>query len=345
MKTPTLEFWFDFASTYSYIASMRIEALCAAANVTLVWRPFLLGPIFQLQGWKTSPFVGNSLRGDYMWRDMERLTAKYGLPWKRPSVFPRNSTLACRVAAAFSDAPWIAGYVRAAFLANFRDDAELNDERSVGAILRSIGQDADAVLQTALHTDARRRLRANTEQAIALGIFGAPNCVVGSELFWGEEALEDAIAWARPDPNADLREARLRYSETHPFPLYSHIDMRVSDADAVRSFYDALMPLFGTEPTTPRVVRYGYTRRYGAIRADFFNIFEDPQTRPTLTRIAFAAPTPSFVDEVARVVRLNGGRNIEGPQYFEQHHPTFYAVFFEDPLGNRFEVCHHRMDR
>ncbi|MBV8372348.1 MAG: glyoxalase [Candidatus Eremiobacteraeota bacterium] len=147
------------------------------------------------------------------------------------------------------------------------------------------------------------------------------------------------------DQNEDLREARLRYFETYAFPLFSHIDLRVSDADAVRPFYDALMVLFGTEPTTPRVVRYGYTRRYGSIRADFFNIFSDPDARPTATRIAFAAPSTAFVDKVASVVRTHGGQNIEGPQYFEQHHPTFYAVFFEDPLGNRFEVCHHRMDR
>ena len=149
----------------------------------------------------------------------------------------------------------------------------------------------------------------------------------------------------KTEANEDLREERERYFSTYPFPLYSHIDFRVSDADAVRPFYDALMALFGTEPTTPRVVRYGYTRRYGSVRADFFNIFEDPDARPTATRIAFSAPSVAFVDEVARVVTEHGGRNIEGPAYLEQAHPTFYAVFFEDPLGNRFEVNHHRMDR
>jgi hypothetical protein len=114
------------------------------------------------------------------------------------------------------------------------------------------------------------------------------------------------------EANEDLREGRLRYFETHAFPLFSHIDLRVSDADAVRPFYNALMALFGTEPTIPRVVRYGYTRRYGSVRADFFNIFEDPDARPTATRIAFAAPSLGFVDQVARVVQQNGGRNIEG---------------------------------
>lgn len=157
--------------------------------------------------------------------------------------------------------------------------------------------------------------------------------------------MNDELILAATEANADLREGRLRYFLTHQFPLFSHIDLRVSNADAVRPFYDALMALFGTEPTTPRVVRYGYTRRYGSVRADFLNIFEDLDARPTATRIAFAAPSRPFVDAVARVVRQNGGLNVEGPQYFEHHHPTFYAVFFEDPLGNRFEVCHHRMDK
>ena len=145
--------------------------------------------------------------------------------------------------------------------------------------------------------------------------------------------------------NEDLLEARQRYFEKYEFPLFSHIDFRVSNAQAVRHFYDALMALFGTEPTTVRTARYGYTRRYGSIRADFFNVYEDPSAQPTQTRIAFAAPSRSFVDEVAGVVREHGAREIEGPAFLEQAHPTFYAVFFEDPLGNRFEVCHHRMDK
>lgn len=147
------------------------------------------------------------------------------------------------------------------------------------------------------------------------------------------------------DANEDLAEARRRYFERYAFPLFSHIDFRVSDAQAVRPFYDALMGLFGTEPTTVRTARYGYTRRYGSVRADFFNVYEDPEARPTAMRIAFAAPSTAFVDEVARVVREHGAREVEGPAYFEQAHPTFYGVYFEDPLGNRLEVCHHRMDK
>jgi 2-hydroxychromene-2-carboxylate isomerase len=193
---PTLEFWFEFASTYSYVAAMRIETMCTHAGVALSWRPFLLGPIFQLQGWGDSPFNLNPLRGAYMWRDLERLTRKFGLPWKRPSVFPRNTVAAARIAAAFSDEPWIGEYIRRAFIANFAEDRELNDPGVVRGLLKELGQDGDAIWESATTTDRREALRRNTERAIAIGIFGAPNCVVSGEVFWGEETLEDAIDWA-----------------------------------------------------------------------------------------------------------------------------------------------------
>jgi 2-hydroxychromene-2-carboxylate isomerase len=93
-----MEFWFEFASTYSYVAAGRIEALARAAGAEIAWRPFLLGPIFQKQGWSDSPFNLYAAKGAYMWRDMERLCQGYGLPFKRPSVFPRNSVRAARVA-------------------------------------------------------------------------------------------------------------------------------------------------------------------------------------------------------------------------------------------------------
>src|SRR5215467_15912476 len=87
-----------FASTYSYPAAMRIERLTAAAGVAVEWRPFLLGPIFQRQGWGDSPFNLYPAKGQYMWRDLERLCAAEHLALRRPSVFPRNGLLAARVA-------------------------------------------------------------------------------------------------------------------------------------------------------------------------------------------------------------------------------------------------------
>ena len=95
-----LQFWFEFASTYSYVAALRIEDLAKAKGVPFEWRPFLLGPIFQRQGWSDSPFNLYPARGRYMWRDIERLCLKHALPFRKPSSFPRHSVLAARVASA-----------------------------------------------------------------------------------------------------------------------------------------------------------------------------------------------------------------------------------------------------
>ena len=194
-----LEFWFDFASTYSYVAAMQIETLCAQRGVPLQWKPFLLGPIFALQGWNDSPFNLSKLRGAYMWRDLERLTAKHGLPWRKPSVFPRNSTLAARVACATANEPWSGALISRIFVANFGEDADIADAELIDRCAREAGGGSECVAK-ALAPERRGWLRRNTSQAIALGIFGAPNCVVGGELFWGEEALEDALAWAEREP-------------------------------------------------------------------------------------------------------------------------------------------------
>jgi 2-hydroxychromene-2-carboxylate isomerase len=190
-----LEFWFDFASTYSYVAAMRIQELCSQREVDLVWRPFALGPIFQMQGWVDSPFNLNVRRGAYMWRDMERLTKKGSLPWRKPSVFPRNSIVAARIACAAASETWCGDFIRRVFVANFGEDLDIGDASILAALLDEVGAPKDFP-EKAASPEYRGCLRRNTEIAIDLGIFGAPNCVVNGELFWGEEALEDALDWA-----------------------------------------------------------------------------------------------------------------------------------------------------
>jgi 2-hydroxychromene-2-carboxylate isomerase len=199
MKDKVLDFWFDFASGYSYIAAMQIEAMCSAADVNLVWKPFLLGPIFALQGWNDSHFNLNPRRGAYMWRDLERLCGKFGLPFRRPAVFPHNSTLAARVASSIVDEPWAGEFIRRVFVANFGENIDIAEASVVSGILDDLGRDSQSILAMAFG-ERRGRLRANTERAIEPGIFGAPNCVVNGELFWGEESLQDAISWLTSPP-------------------------------------------------------------------------------------------------------------------------------------------------
>src|SRR6185369_6577026 len=93
-----IEFWFEFASTYSYPAAWRVEELARDAGCEVAWRPFLLGPIFAGQGWNDSPFNVYPAKGKYMWRDLARVCAKHDLPLRHPSQFPRNGLLAARVA-------------------------------------------------------------------------------------------------------------------------------------------------------------------------------------------------------------------------------------------------------
>ena len=93
-----LEFWYEFASTYSYLSAMRIEEMAREAGVEVQWRPFLLGPIFVAQGWTTSPFSIYAAKGRNMWRDMERLTAARGLGFRKPDPFPQNGLHAARLA-------------------------------------------------------------------------------------------------------------------------------------------------------------------------------------------------------------------------------------------------------
>lgn len=204
-----IEFWFEFASTYSYPAAMRVEALAASRGVSIVWRPFLLGPIFNQQGWNNSPFNIYPVKGQYMWRDMERICERMNVPLRRPSAFPRNGLLAARVACINSEAAWLPEFVRAIYQANFAEDAEIASAEVVGRCLSALGQDAGAILEAAQTPAAKDKLKSNTAEAVERGIFGAPSFLVGRELFWGNDRLEEALDWAaRPRDHTQASHTR-----------------------------------------------------------------------------------------------------------------------------------------
>jgi 2-hydroxychromene-2-carboxylate isomerase len=178
---------------------MRVEAAAARAGVPLVWKPFLLGPIFGAQGWNDSPFNIYPVKGKYMWRDLERICAGLDVPLRRPSRFPRGSLVAARVACAAAGEPWQPAFVRAVYHANFAEDRDIGDPKVVTALLDGLGQPGAALVERAGTPAAKDALRRQTDQAIARGVFGAPSFVVGDELFWGNDRLDDALAWSRRD--------------------------------------------------------------------------------------------------------------------------------------------------
>jgi 2-hydroxychromene-2-carboxylate isomerase len=193
----TLSFWFDFASTYSYPAAMRIERLARDRGVPLSWNAFLLGRIFSAQGWSDSPFNLYPVKGRYMWRDLERICEAQGVPFRRPSQFPRNGLLAARIACRFSSEAWTPAFVRAVYHANFAEDQDIAERRVIAACLSSVNQNADTILEAVGSAETKSMLREQTDRAVDLGIFGAPSFIADEELFWGNDRLEEALGWCQ----------------------------------------------------------------------------------------------------------------------------------------------------
>jgi 2-hydroxychromene-2-carboxylate isomerase len=209
MTVPVLDFWFEFASTYSYLAAMRVGVLAETADVAVRFRPFLLGPILKAQGWDTSPFNLFPAKGRHMWRDLERTCAEHKLAFRRPTPFPQSSVLAARVAlvgldqsldASLSESirPWGNDFCRGVFRAEFADGMRIDAPETIRLILSDLNVDAEAAIARAQTDAIKDRLRSQTAQAQELGIFGAPTFITADgELFWGNDRMESAIAWAR----------------------------------------------------------------------------------------------------------------------------------------------------
>lgn len=195
--TRTLDFWFDFASTYSYLSAVRIEAVAGAHGVSVRWRPFLLGPIFHAQGWTTSPFNLYKAKGDYMVRDIQRIAGERGLTFQLPDPFPQNSLSAARVATAIGEQDRRAAFCKALYLAEFAHKKPIDDAAVLGACLSEAGVDAAATLHAARSDAVKLALRTETEEAQRRGIFGAPTFTTpDGDLFWGDDRLDMAARWA-----------------------------------------------------------------------------------------------------------------------------------------------------
>jgi 2-hydroxychromene-2-carboxylate isomerase len=193
---PTVDFWYEFASTYSYPAAMRLDGLAARRGVAVNWRPFLLGPIFAARGMMDSPFNLNAAKGRYIWSDLKRICALLGLPLLRPEPFPQNSLLAARVALALDDARR-PEFSRAVYAAQFGEGLHIAERSTIAAILEAMGLNAVDILERAASGAVKDKLRSETALAESLGIFGAPNLVAADgEVFWGNDRLEDGLAWA-----------------------------------------------------------------------------------------------------------------------------------------------------
>jgi 2-hydroxychromene-2-carboxylate isomerase len=191
-----IEFWFEFGSNYSYLSAMRIEDEARRRKVRIVWKPFLLGPIFRSLGMENSPFVLQKEKGAYVWQDMVQQCSKYGLRWVQPSVFPRLGVLPLRIALLGADQPWVGAFCRRVMELSFVLDQDINQPAAMAQILTDLDLPASDLLDQAQADSTKMRLRVQTDQARAKGIFGAPTFFVVSEMFWGNDRLEDALRCA-----------------------------------------------------------------------------------------------------------------------------------------------------
>jgi 2-hydroxychromene-2-carboxylate isomerase len=191
-----IDFWTSVGSTYSYLTVMRLKSVEQAEGVRFRWRPFSIRAIMIEQN--NIPFRDKPIKAAYMWRDIGRRAQMYGLAPKLPAPYPlREWDVANRVAIVGEAEGWLPDYMVATYRRWFDGGDPAGSEPNLSESLNEIGQDPQRVLATAASEETERRYLAATEEAKGLGIFGVPTFVVGGELFWGDDRLNDAINWLR----------------------------------------------------------------------------------------------------------------------------------------------------
>ena len=186
----TVEYYFDFGSPAAYLASTQLPALSAQTGAAVLWRPMLLGGVFVATG-NASP-ARVPAKGKYIFRDFARFAKRYGVPLKTNPFFPINTITLMRIATGLQmrEAPRFADYCSAMFRAIWVDAQNMNDPATVAAVLQAAGFDAPALLALAAEQAVKDRLKAQTEEAVARGVFGAPTFFVGEQMFWGQDRLD-----------------------------------------------------------------------------------------------------------------------------------------------------------
>ena len=195
-----IEFWFDFSSPFGYLASTRIEALAAKYKRETIWRPFLLGAVYKVNGVVPTPNV--PLKGDYARVDILRSGRFYGIPIKVPTSFPINSVGAARAFywADAQDAAKAKQLAAALYQAYFVDDLDISNAENVVKVAAQCGFDASAVAAGMGDQAVKDRTKKEVDSAIAKSVFGSPYVIIDGEPFWGMDRLDQAEKWLAGGP-------------------------------------------------------------------------------------------------------------------------------------------------
>lgn len=188
------DFFYFFGSGYSYLSVMRIGALAKQRGIEIRWRPFNVRTVMAENNIALRTQVA---KVNYMWRDVKRRAATHGVPFFKAPIWPTDpDLLANRVAMVAAEGGWCEAYTVASFRAWYLDGLALGDRAHLEHVLPPLGKDVDAVIAEANAPAAHELLKSETDAARSYGIFGSPAFVVDGETFWGDDRLEEAIAWA-----------------------------------------------------------------------------------------------------------------------------------------------------
>ncbi len=191
-----MEFWFSLGSTYTYLSVMRLDRVEAETGATFSWQPFDIRVI--QRELRNVPFSDKPPKLAYMWRDIERRCERHGLPYAGSPPYPlADPHRLNRIAVLGFESGWGKAFVQAAYRHWFERREDVSSPGALRDVVASIGREPDATLADADSPEAREALDAQTRAARSLGVFGAPTFVVGRELFWGDDRIDEAIEWSR----------------------------------------------------------------------------------------------------------------------------------------------------
>jgi 2-hydroxychromene-2-carboxylate isomerase len=188
--TGTVEFHFDVGSPAAYLAFQRLPAICAAAGATLVWRPMLLGGVFQATGNHSPATI--PAKGKYLFTDLQRFASRHGIAFRRNPFFPINTLTLMRMAMGLSmrEPQRLFAFVDAVYRAIWVQERNMNDPAVVAQVLQEAGFEPQAMLELANDPEVKQGLKSQTEAAVARGVFGAPTFFVGDDMYWGQDRLD-----------------------------------------------------------------------------------------------------------------------------------------------------------
>jgi 2-hydroxychromene-2-carboxylate isomerase len=190
----TIDFFYFFGSVYAYLSVMRIRPLADAAGIAVRWRPFNVRTVMKENNVALS---AEALKVPYMWRDIERRAATHGLTFVPPPVWPTDPELLHNLVGALAASEgWGEAFTVASFRAWIVDRMALGDRSTLERVLGGLGKDIDATIGEARSPRVAQILESETDAARSFGIFGSPSFVVDGEMFWGDDRLEEAMAWA-----------------------------------------------------------------------------------------------------------------------------------------------------